>query len=185
MSPRYVPSSLAPVSAREEDGRWTLVFTRVLHHAPDRVWMALTDPAELAAWAPFDTERTLGHTGPTTLTMAGSPPGEEERSAGEVRIADRPRVLEYTWGTDLLRWELESVEGGTKLVLYHTVSSREWGPMVAAGWHICLDVAERLMDGDPVGRIVADEARNHGWERLHDAYAEALRRDAASESVSR
>ena len=174
MSPRYTPSPLVPVSARESDGRWTLVFTRVLRHAPDRVWTALTDPAELAAWAPFDTERDLGTIGSTTLTMAGSPPGEESTNQAEVRIADRPRVLEYTWGTDLLRWELEPMGSGTKLVLFHTISDREWGPKVAAGWHICLDVAERMMDGDPVGRIVADDARNHGWEGLKDAYAGKL-----------
>ena len=33
---------------------------------------------------------------------------------------------------------------------------RSWLSKVAAGWHICLDVAERQLAGDPVGRIVAD-----------------------------
>ena len=174
MSPRYVPSPLAPVSAEERDGRWTLVFTRVLRHTPDRVWSALTDPAELAHWAPFDADRDLGATGEAALTMAGSPPGEQETLKSQVRIAERPRVLEYTWGDDVLRWELEPLGTGTKLVLHHSVTDRDWGPKVAAGWHICLDVAERMMDGDPVGRVVGDDARKFGWEQLNDQYAARL-----------
>jgi hypothetical protein len=50
-------------------------------------------------------------------------------------------------------------------------------PKVAAGWHLCLDVAERLLDGRPIGPIRGEDARNHGWEELHDAYAEKLERD--------
>ena len=45
---------------------------------------------------------------------------------------------------------------------------------MAAGWHLCLDVAERLLDGQPLEPIRGDDARNYGWERLHDAYAERL-----------
>ena len=37
-----------------------------------------------------------------------------------------------------------------------------------------LDVAERLLDGDPVGPIRGEDAKNYGWDRLHDAYAETL-----------
>jgi hypothetical protein len=47
-------------------------------------------------------------------------------------------------------------------------------PVQAAGWHICLDLAERNLAGDPVGRIVADQAMAHGWQRLSDGYAAAL-----------
>jgi hypothetical protein len=43
-----------------------------------------------------------------------------------------------------------------------------------SGGYSCLDVAERLMVGDPVGRIVEDEAREHGWERLNEEYAARL-----------
>ena len=39
-------------------------------------------------------------------------------------------------------------------------------PKAAAGWHICLDVAERALDGHPIGRIAAADARRFGWERL-------------------
>jgi hypothetical protein len=43
-----------------------------------------------------------------------------------------------------------------------------------AGWHLCLDVAERLLDGQPVEPIRGQDAMNQGWQELHDAYAERL-----------
>ncbi len=60
------------------------------------------------------------------------------------------------------------------MTLRHTVSDLDWVPKVAAGWHICLAVAARLLDGDPAAPIVGEKARNHGWDDLHDAYAEEL-----------
>ncbi|MGH3612118.1 MAG: hypothetical protein ACRDRK_05795 [Pseudonocardia sp.] len=50
----------------------------------------------------------------------------------------------------------------------------DWMPKVAAGWHQCLTVAEYLLDGRPIGPVVGENARNHGWDQLHDAYADAL-----------
>jgi hypothetical protein len=47
-------------------------------------------------------------------------------------------------------------------------------PKAAAGWHLCLDVAERLLDGDDVEPIRGQEAMAHGWQELHDQYAERL-----------
>lgn len=72
------------------------------------------------------------------------------------------------------RWELEATASGTRLTLRHTVVDKSWIPRVAAGWHICLDVADYLMAGDPIGRIVADEAKQHGWEQLNAAYSAQL-----------
>ena len=67
-----------------------------------------------------------------------------------------------------------AIDAGTRLTLAHTVGDREWVPKVAAGWHLCLDVAERLLAGQPIEPIRGHDAMNYGWERLHDAYAEAL-----------
>ena len=168
---QYQPGDPADVRADRNGERWTLVFTRELRHDPEAVWVALTDPRDLREWAPFDADRNLGVPGDAVLTMAGGV-GDEQTSA-HVRIADRPRLLEYTWDADLLRWELEPTAKGTRLTLRHT-TNREWTARVAAGWHICIDVMERYLDGDPIGRIVADEAKQHGWGRLNDAYAAQL-----------
>jgi uncharacterized protein YndB with AHSA1/START domain len=145
---------------------------RDLRHPPEKVWAALTEPARLREWAPFIADRDLGSTGDATLTMVDGDTSEDMRAS--VRRAEPPTLLEYTWGTDVLRWELAATDTGTRLTLRHTVSDREWVPKVAAGWHLCLVVAEHLLDGQPIGPIRGAQARDFGWEALHDAYAEKL-----------
>ena len=85
--------------------------------------------------------------------------------------APTPLACSSTPGTgDLLRWELAPTPTGTRLTLSHTVADRSWLSKVAAGWHICLDVAERWLDGAPIGRIVANDAKQAGWDPLNAAY---------------
>jgi uncharacterized protein YndB with AHSA1/START domain len=159
----------------EPDGdAWTLIFIRELRHAPVAVWAALTDPAELDRWAPFAAARDLGTTGETALTMIDGDTRLELPAT--VRVAVRPELLEYTWGDDLLRWELEPSGAGTRLTLRHTLAKPGMEAMVAAGWHLCLAVLQRLLDGDPVGVIRGQAALGHGWAELRDAYAEKLGR---------
>jgi len=168
----FQPSPLAEVEYRAEGDRWTLVFVRVLRHSPDKVWAALTDPAQLREWSPYTADRDLSSVGEATLTMIDGDVSED--LAGSVTRAERPRLLEYRWGTDLLRWELVAIDSATRLTLRHTISEQDWVPKVAAGWHLCLDVAEHMLDGQPIGPIRGQDAMNYGWEELHDAYAEKL-----------
>jgi uncharacterized protein YndB with AHSA1/START domain len=150
------------------DGAWTLIFVRELRHAPERVWAALTDPAEIDRWAPYAASRPLATTGDATLTMVDG--AERVDLPSTVLIADEPRLLEHTWGADRLRWELESSATGTRLTLRHSSPNAGIEAQVAAGWHLCVAVLERLLDGDPVGVIRGHEARDHGWEDLRAAY---------------
>jgi len=89
-----------------------------------------------------------------------------------VLAAVPPRLLEYTWGEDRLRWELEPSGSGTRMTLRHTLAKPDMAAMVAAGWHICFAVLEHLLDGDPVGVIRGQDAMDHGFERLRAGYAE-------------
>ena len=173
MSPKdFRPSPPQDATVVREGGHWTLVFVRDLPHPPARVFRALTDPDELRAWAPFDADRDLGVAGAATLTMAGG--DGTERSRATVRRAEPPVLLEYTWEQDVLRWELAPIGSGTRLTLRHTVEDKAWIPRVTAGWHLCLDVAERALAGAPVGRIVGERAKEHGFQELHAAYEERL-----------
>jgi uncharacterized protein YndB with AHSA1/START domain len=172
MTSDFRPTPPGEAAVVREGDRFTLVFVRELPYPPERVFRALTDPAELAAWAPFDADRHLAVIGPATLTMAGG--DGTERSPSVVRRVEPPFLLEYTWEQDLLRWELAAVAGGTRLTLRHTVEHRSWITRVTAGWHLCLDVAERALAGAPVGRIVGEQAKQHGFDALHAAYEERL-----------
>jgi uncharacterized protein YndB with AHSA1/START domain len=168
----FEPGPLAQVESRSSGDRWTLVFVRELHHPPAKVWAALTDPAQVGEWAPFTTDRDLGRPGDATLTMIDGEVAEDLPAT--VTRAEPPTLLEYTWGGDVLRWELEPSERGTRLTLQHTLEDPDLAPKVAAGWHICLVVAERLLDGAPTGPIRGQDARNYGWDDLQRRYAEAL-----------
>jgi len=163
---------LADVAAELVDGGWTLVFVRDLRHPPEKVWGALTEPAQLRAWAPFVPDRDLAGTGPATLTIIDG--DRSEATAGVVRRVEPPTLLEYTWADDLLRWELAPTAAGTRLTLRHRATDRDWLAKLAAGWHLCLDVAERLLDGRPVPPIRGEDAHEHGWDELRDAYERKL-----------
>ena len=167
---QYTPSAAFGAAVEKEGKKWTLVLVRELRHAPANVWRALTDPEELREWAPFDADRPLDAVGTAKLTTVGAPtaPVSETR----VTRADAPRLLEFAWGGQDIRWQLEPLDGGgTRLTLWHSID-RGFISMGAAGWHICLDVLDRALAGQPVGRIVgADAVKFGGWQRLNAEYA--------------
>jgi hypothetical protein len=83
-----------------------------------------------------------------------------------------PRLLEFTWtdkGNDLgfVRWELIAEDGGTHLVLTHTVpeTARAFGLPALAGWHSLLEKLAALLDGLPF--------EQDRWQELHDHYDRA------------
>jgi uncharacterized protein YndB with AHSA1/START domain len=169
----YVPTDLAEAHAAAAEGdAWTLVFVRNLDHPPAVVWAALTEPAQLDEWAPFRADRNLAETGPATLTMIDVA-DEVPLGASVIRV-DEPTLLEYAWGDDVLKWELAATAVGTRLTLRHTTTERSSVPMVAAGWHLCLDVMALSLGGQPIGAIRGHEALDFGWQQLHDAYAARL-----------
>jgi uncharacterized protein YndB with AHSA1/START domain len=165
---QYAPGPASGAQVRKDGEKWTLILVRHLRHAPDKVWQALTDPAQLREWAPFEADGSLGTVGTAVkLTWVGAPQGSETR----VTRADAPKVLEYDWGAQGIRWELEPVAGGTRLTLWHDID-RRFISMGAAGWHICFDVLDHLLSGTPIGRIVAGDAMKFGgWQRLNAEYA--------------
>jgi uncharacterized protein YndB with AHSA1/START domain len=144
------------------------------------VWQALTEPAQLREWAPFEADGSLGTRGTTVkLTTVGAP--KPLVSEATVMRADAPKVLEYNWGGNDIRWELEALGGGTRLTLWHDID-RRFISMGAAGWHICLDVLDHLLNGSPLGRIVGRDAMKFGgWQRLNGEYAQQFRVETPTE----
>ncbi|MBO0852612.1 MAG: SRPBCC family protein [Nocardia sp.] len=171
-TPRYQAGPLQPVDLIEEGGRWALVFTREFPQGREAIWAALTNPDELSQWAPYTADRALTTVGPVTLIMADGDTRHEQ--PGRITAADRPKLLEFTWGPDVLRWELTDNGSGTHLRLTHRLSERPRAAMMAAGWHICLDVAAFLLAGTPIGPIVGKDAMNHGWTDLNKQYSDEL-----------
>jgi uncharacterized protein YndB with AHSA1/START domain len=106
-----------------------LRLERVYPHAPERVWRAIAERKALATWLmDNDFEPKLGH----TFTFRSKPmPGWDGITHCEVTELDPPRRIAFTWrggqgpGKPLtldtvVRFTLEPVEGGTRVVLEHT-----------------------------------------------------------------
>lgn len=166
----YSPGPADMAQVQKSDGEyWKLVLIKELRHSPEKVWEALTDPEQLREWAPFDADRNLGALGAAQLTTVGTP--NPYVSETEVKRADAAQVLEYQWGGGDIRWELEAMGQGTRLTLWASID-RRYIAMGAAGWQICLDVLDYMLDGDPIGRLAGPEVMKFdGWQRLHKEYA--------------
>src|ERR1700685_4116207 len=89
--------------ARQGD-RWTLTLTR-----------KVTEPEHLAVWYPQEIvgERKAG----APLRFVSS---TGDGFDGQMLVFDPPSVMEFTWGTDLLRIELAADRAGTVLTLTDT-----------------------------------------------------------------
>ena len=145
-------------------------FTRELAHSPEKVWRALTDPESLQAWFPDNVEGAMA---PGAALRFFS----DDRSfefTGEVVEFDPPRVLELTWGTDRLRFELLPNDTGTTLVFTDTIDELGKAARDGAGWHECLDLLGIHLDrGEPP---------EHGavWSKVHPGYVERFGPEAST-----
>jgi uncharacterized protein YndB with AHSA1/START domain len=159
----YTPGPATGAQIRKDGEKWTLILVRELRHHPEKVWRALTEPAHLREWAPFEADAGLGSLGTVQLTWVGT----SQVTEAKVTRADAPHMLEC----GDMRWELEALGSGTRLTLWHSIDRRyvAWG---AAGWHICFDVLDHLLSGTPIARIAAPEAMKlRDWQRLTAEYA--------------
>ena len=166
---QYAPGPATGARVEKTGDKWTLVLVRELHHPPEKVWRALTDPDELRQWAPYDSDKNLGRAGTqVTLTTVGAPSPHVVQTT--VKRADAPNELEFEWGGGDLRWELRPHGSGTRLTLWAKID-RRYVAMGAAGWHVCLDVLGHLLDGDAIGRMAGVAVLQfEGWQRLNAEY---------------
>ncbi len=134
---------------RTDGERPALRLERRLKHAPEKVWHAITDPAELEHWFPAKVAVELRAGGAIRFTF----PGEDRTTTGRVVTADPPREFTFVWNDDTLRWLISPDGDGSLLEFTHTFGRGE--PAIAklaagrtaAGWDVCLDALDaRLGD---------------------------------------
>jgi uncharacterized protein YndB with AHSA1/START domain len=158
------------------DGRPTLRFERRYRHSVERVWRAVTEPAEMARWFPSQVigDRVVG----AELVFDDDEQRAAARAAGEptrddgpwfhgtVTAFDPPTVFEFTWGGDRLRIELAPDGDGTRLVFTQVLTHRSEAARTGSGWHACLAALDGLLGQPP-------SPSDDGWEEV---YADYLRR---------
>lgn len=153
----------------QRNGRWQLTFVRYLPHPPEKVWRALTEPEHLKAWFPATIEggRAAGadlrfiHEGPTT--------------DGRMITYDPPSLLEFEWGDEILRFELQPMQGDTELRFVNTFDLLGKAARDAAGWHTCLDQLEYHLDGK-----VMPWTPSERWKTVQPWYVERFGREAST-----
>ena len=138
-------------TASHEDDGYVVRFERHLAHPREKVWRALTESEHLAHWMPCDIvgERRAGAEielpfWPAQVERWGI---ETPTLPGVINVWEPPAVFEWRWSTDLLRWELDEVDGGTRLRLTTWVGpDGNDAANKAAGYHVCLDHLIELLD---------------------------------------
>ena len=159
--------------------QWKLRFTRELPHPAEMVWRAVTEPGHLEAWFPH---RIIGEWAVGARLTFEARGGEHPAFDGEVLAWDPPSLLEFRWGTDVIRFEVKPHENGAAagctFVLTDAFDELGKAARDSAGWHTCLDYLEHHLNGTtppwatgPGTGYVHDRARRH-WSEVHAGYVE-------------
>jgi uncharacterized protein YndB with AHSA1/START domain len=133
----------------------TIQYERIFAHPLDRVWRAITDPAEVRQWfEPLAVE--LRANGGWRL-------GDEGGWTGAITAFDPPRFIRFGHGASMIggeagyfQYELEAVAGGTRMLFTHHFPNVQGGLAregdgIAGGWHEIFDSLTEWLDGVPVG----------------------------------
>lgn len=146
------------------EGGYRAIFERHLNHGVEQVWAMLTENEKLAAWFTELKVNELRKGGYIKFDM-----GDGTFEEMEILELTDEAVLEYTWGEDIVRFELSKESEGCNLVLIEKINKlTDHTPRDLAGWHVCLDVIEKLLDGKTI------HSRNEEWQKWYEHYVKAV-----------
>jgi uncharacterized protein YndB with AHSA1/START domain len=138
---------------------------RLERHLPDPpavVWQAITERDQLKAWFPCDVIVEDGRwTVGAAITFPFPAAVLDMTLTGTVLAVDEPRLLSYSWGEEVLSFELRPEGEGTRLVLTDQLPAG-WAARNAAGWDECLD------------RLAGLAAEPDAWQRRFAVYSTAF-----------
>lgn len=137
-------------------------FERHFNHSVEEVWSFLTENEKLKKWFPELLVEDLREGGIIKFDM-------QDGTFEEMKIIELAThsVLQYTWGEDQVRFELYPESEGCRLVLVEMINKiTDHTPKDLAGWHVCLDVINALLDGRTL------ESRENEWKPWYEKYKE-------------
>ncbi|SDD93037.1 Uncharacterized conserved protein YndB, AHSA1/START domain [Paenibacillus sp. UNCCL117] len=146
------------------DTGYVACFERRFNHPAEAVWSMLTENEQLARWFPELRAADLREGGRMTFDM-------QDGTFEDMTItAYKPlSVLEYAWGEDQVRFELQAEAAGCRLLLIEQIDRiTDHTSKDLAGWHVCLDVIEALLDRRTL------ESREDEWKTRHPQYEQLL-----------
>ncbi|MFF2889347.1 SRPBCC family protein [Paenibacillus sp. NPDC057967] len=149
---------------RQVQGEYKARFERQLNHPVAKVWAMLTDNEQLKKWFSELHVDDLREGGVIKFDMQD---GTFEEMA-ILELKDQS-VLAYTWGEDQVRFELYPEAEGCRLVLVEKIHVlTDHTPKDLAGWHVCLDVIEALLEEKMI------ESRESVWEKRYKEYSQLV-----------
>jgi uncharacterized protein YndB with AHSA1/START domain len=139
------------------DGRPALRFERTLAHSVERVWRAVSVPAEIERWFPAAADWT-----PTTGETF-----EAAGATGEVTEVDPPHRLAWIYAGQLYSFDLAVDGDGCRLIFTHVIDDRSRAAQTAAGWEAYFSRLEPHLAGEHL----SEEDAHEPWEQIHERYA--------------
>ncbi|MDQ0271434.1 SRPBCC family protein [Cytobacillus purgationiresistens] len=139
-------------------------FERRLEHSVEQVWSMLTNNEQLSKWFAELSVEDLREGGFIKFDM-----GDGSYEKMEILTLKEHSVLEYTWAEDIVRFELYPDDNGCRLVMIEKIKTiTSHTPRDLAGWHVCLEVIQALLDGRTI------ESREDEWKKWYDKYVQDL-----------
>ena len=147
------------------DGRPALRFERYLAHPVERVWRAISEPAEVRRWMPAAADWTpeLGE----AFELGGQ--------HGQITELDPPHLIGWTFGADRFRCTLQPKGDGCALVFTHIFDDAAPAAQTAAGWECYLDRLDAQLDDHDL----SEEAAHQPVGERHERYAARFGLDPA------
>src|SRR5690625_1060056 len=131
---------------------YTATFERHLLHSVNQVWAMLTENEKLKEWFSELSVDDLREGGVIKFDMQDGT--FEEMEILELKMN---AILEFTWDKDIVRFELYPESKGCRLVFIEKISTiTDHTPRDLAGWHVCLDVIQALLDDNTIESRKAD-----------------------------
>jgi uncharacterized protein YndB with AHSA1/START domain len=149
----------------EVDGRPAVRFVRLYPHDVDRVWRAVTDPAELKHWFPSPEVRYEARVG-GSIELSGDPYAPESKTT-KVLAFEPPHRFGFEWGEDELDFTLTATGDGCRLELLNILAGSGEAARNAAGWEVCLEELRKTIYGTPGSESNSSSLE---WQPLLDGY---------------
>lgn len=146
-------------------GRPALRFERDLRYPIERVWRAVSVPAELEQW----------FAGAALWTPEVGESFEAAGMLGMVLEVDRPHRLAWDFNGERQSFDLVETGDGCRLTFCHELANQAMAAQTATGWHTYLSRLEPYLAGEPI----TEERAHEGWAELHERYAVSFGVDPA------
>lgn len=147
----------------QQNEGYLAVFERNLAHSPKNVWNMLSDNSRLKQWFEELQISKSGKGGHFIFDM-----GDGAFEELKITEYEEGRILAFEWWDDHVRFEVENKNGESTLRLVETI--QRITPQTAkdlAGWHVCLDVIESILDDEKIDR-------DNEWQHWHEEYKRLL-----------